>query len=753
METYSTSSSSLGGPSQFYPQTNNYENHQRVSSFEKLNTKALAPFEKSKNPSLSKTASLSNPLMVQPSIVKFETIDIGIRYVQNISVRNLTKGAQRIRFIAPKSPYFSLNYIPSGAIAPGLDVIAEVECQLPESSEQYIFTDNVTVVMGQHTIDIPIVANKPAPDVVYNPFVDMGLLLEKQPSSTTVTFENRGQVPAVIQFKTTRESKFQLDPLKSSIEPKSTLTLNIRCDTRELGSYRELIPLTVTGLAEEMTLDISAQVLNQKLNLMSGDKKGILDHLDFGTLYYGQSKEIRAVLVNTGPILANYTIGFQDDAESDGQLSSTTGGGGVEMKSVSITPLDGMIHPFSEVPVVIKYQPQLMAPKKGFIKQHLLENAEVNHTSYRVNIDVLDLADQSSHLIIHGGAVLPTYKLSSSILRFGSVPLNDHRDILLSLQSASPIPMKFQFSKGAQYKFSPPNGILQPGQTLSILATIFPVQLGEIKKVCMLSIEDGIREAEIRIIGDCVPSNLKKRVLGGTNLLPEDFQHVPKFVDPVEVTKQRFSQTADGAGIGAEKGSKFQRIQPWNSQEFLSTTSWDEVYESTATAGPGGAPGGGGAPVSGNNDPVTYSLQELQRRSNHKETYTQFLRQSHAKRIASKHHKIKLKAKMLRRNDPEDPLGVDMGMEKGLGDGPVLKIPVANEPLWLANSGEKGDKKKFQIDENRLITKKGKDAPTTQAEQRDCALELSPEQLRHVTPSHKVRPLPSYFPSLSSPLR
>lgn len=741
METYSTSSSSLGGPSQFYPPAGHHsETPQKVSSFDKLNTKALLPFEKSKNTSLSQTSTLSNPFLVQPSLVKFETIEIGIRYVQNISVRNLTKAAQRIRFIAPKSPYFSLNYIPSGAIAPGLDVIAEVECQLPES-EQYIFTDHVTVVMGQHTFDIPLIANKPAADVVFNPFVDMGLLLEKQPSSTTVTFENRGQVPAVIQFKTTRECKFQLDPLKATIQPQSTLNLNIRCDTRELGSYRELVPLTVTGLAEEMTLDISAQVLNQKLNLMSLDKKGILDNLDFGTLYYGQSKEIRAVLVNTGPILANFTIGFQDDAESDAQLSSSAGGGGfgtaggsggVEMKSISITPLDGMIKPFSEIPVVIKYQPQLMTPNKGFVKQHLLENAEVNQMSYRVNIDVLDLADQSSQLMIHGGAVLPIYKLSSSILRFGSVPLNDHRDILLSLHSASPIPMKFQFSKGAQYKFSPPNGILQPGQTLSILATIFPVQLGEIKKVCTLSIEDGIRETEIRIIGDCVPSNLKKRVLGGTNLLPEDFQHIPKFVDPVEVTKQRFSQTVDGAGV--EKGSKFNRIQPWNSQEFLSTTSWDEVYDSTATEG-------GGAPVSGNNDPVTYSLQELQRRSNHKETYTQFLRQSHAKRISSKHHKIKLKAKMLRRNDPDDPLGVDMGMERGLGDGPVLKIPVANEPLWLANSGEKGDKKKFQIDENRLITKKGKDAPSNQAEQRDCAMELSPEQLKHVISSHKVRPL------------
>jgi hypothetical protein len=63
---------------------------------------------------------------------------------------------------------------------------------------------------------------------------------------------------------------------------------------------------------------------------------------------------------------------------------------------------------------------------------------------------------------------------------------------------------------------------------------------------------------------------------------------------------------------------------------------------------------------------------------------------------------------------------------------------VAEEPLWLANRSEKGDKKKFQFDENRLILKKARDAPSTQAEQRNRATELTAEQLRGITASHKV---------------
>ena len=47
------------------------------------------------------------------------------------SVRNNSLTSQRIRISAPNTKYFALNYVPSGVVAPGLDVRAEIECQLP----------------------------------------------------------------------------------------------------------------------------------------------------------------------------------------------------------------------------------------------------------------------------------------------------------------------------------------------------------------------------------------------------------------------------------------------------------------------------------------------------------------------------------------------------------------------------------------------------------------------------------------------
>jgi hypothetical protein len=57
-----------------------------------------------------------------------------------------------------------------------------------------------------------------------------------------------------------------------------------------------------------------------------------------------------------------------------------------------------------------------------------------------------------------------------------------------------------------------------------------------------------------------------------------------------------------------------------------------------------------------------------------------------------------------------------------------------------------GGRKKLPIDENRLITKKYKPHPTTQAEVRDCTKPLEPQELLNIVPSTKVRqahhPLP-----------
>ena len=59
----------------------------------------------------------------------------GLLFVLTFSVQNTCGETRRLHVIPPRTPVFSLNYEPIGGLAPGLDVRAEVEFQLPDDDE------------------------------------------------------------------------------------------------------------------------------------------------------------------------------------------------------------------------------------------------------------------------------------------------------------------------------------------------------------------------------------------------------------------------------------------------------------------------------------------------------------------------------------------------------------------------------------------------------------------------------------------
>ena len=86
--------------------------------------------------------------------------------------------------------------------------------------------------------------------------------------------------------------------------------------------------------------------------------------------------------------------------------------------------------------------------------------------------------------------------------------------------------------------------------------------------------------------------------------------------------------------------------------------------------------------------------------------------------------------------DPNDPTSYDFTIEHDL-DEPYLKVPKGGEKLWLADSAD-NKRARPVLDENRLILKKFGKVPSTQAEMRDCTMELDPMHISQITASHKV---------------
>jgi hypothetical protein len=660
----------------------------------------------------------------------------------NISLRNNENTAQRIRLSAPKTSNFAVNYIPSGVVAPGLDVRVEVQCCIPEKSSDFDFSDSITATMGMHKIEIPLFARKIGPDFVFSPVLELGAVPEGQNVSGTVEVENKGLAAGTVSLEFHPESKLQVTPWNLSLapagQPGSRGVFNVKYAAGEVGPFREIVLVTGTGIGEPMLLDVSAEVVVQKITLLSAKKKVLLEEIDFGTLIFGQHKTVDALLVNTSPLPISFAIstsgegGPQTAGKSRGRTAGTRGSaGGMDADSVSddistmkidcsidVSPKEGSIDAYAQVPIKFTYRPVLPRPQKGFLGQILQELAEsASTTSVKFKIESTDI-EQSIDVATQGSAVLPNVQVSPTLLHFGMCPVFDRRDMLMTIKNSTPLALPFEFTRTPHFKLNPMAGVVQPEQTVTIVASFTPGQLGNFKVVSHCNIGKGLKNVEIRFIGGAEPSEEKhKTLVGGLDAGPSDFKTELKFVD--------------AEAVRVSKGP-FKRLQPWETINFQQTNSTSlNIYDqsgSKITLGEGSTL-------------QVADIQELQRKAQNRSTFNSFLKESHNKRLLAKRNSL-LKSQRARGiNIRSDPDGVDLGMEPGL-DEPELKITEGFEPLWLAKRSGTADGRNSaavnHVDENRLISKKFKEFPTTQAEIKDCSSELSLDHQKLVGASHKV---------------
>lgn len=729
-------------------------------------------------------------LQVDPKEIRFESVEAGVLYIMTFSIRNNTKVAQRIRIQPPHSGYFALNYIPSGAVAPGLDIRAEIECQLPIDNADIVFTDKIVATMGSYRVEIPIYASRPYANIKFKRAIDCGNIVLHQPLSVDMNFENIGAIPGSIKLSTAPDSYIKsLTPSRFELDVKGTVKcvqmVKVNVDAREPGSWRELVRVSIAGTIDDALIEISANFVEPKLTLLAQDAQGILESANFGTLFYGEAKTIKGFLINAGPLPLNFATVYEDDEEGEsGEIPQTDEITAHYAKSLTIVPSDGLVKPFSQVEVEFHFKPQLFVPTKGFLKQQVEENKSSRVVTRKVSIDCTDV-EQRISVNMQGTASAPLVTVSPSVLRFGDCPVNDRRDILISVVNKTKYPTSFEFPIIANFKFEPTRGHLHSLETVSVVASFLPPQLGRFKNAIKVSLANGLSFFEVHAIGSSADPGDRKKLLGGTNLLPDDFEKQRKFVNPEEEATARFeqqkaleyktiqAQTTLRTSLKAKIGNTSYLALPQLNQApspgtnaALSTTAPGALettaLDATAATTPEGDSQAVGESALGlENMSIASSLERdymygmtdksivkpleqnhpmLVRRA-HNRAYNDFLQQSHALRKEAQSKQRFQKSLKKGAIDFTDPFGVNMGIERGLEE-PQLKVPIAGEPLWLANGaaagGEGQGPLRLPVDENRLIVKKYNSTPATQAELRDCSAELTQDQMKLVVGSHKV---------------
>ena len=486
-------------------------------------------------------------LKIEPEVIKFDDVVPGQLYVVSFALRNTTAIAQRIRIKPPKNSFFALNYTPTPATAPGLEVRAELECKIPDNPNEVIYAETITASLGDEVVDIRIIATKKSANIAFEHFLDLGRSADPDRElSRIVVFTNNGSAPGHVDLKVSDDSRFRLKPTKFDLAPygmklesgkSHRVKVKVTYEGKDFGTRKEAIPVVVKGGLQSFNyLELSAELVKPKLTLLGDHNAGILENLDFGKLFCGETKTVRAFLVNSGQVSISYCIVYADEEDKGGAVTApqTDDDGTNQYKCFTVGPIEGVIKPLSQVPITLSFSPVLVTPKQGFEKQYLQDIRDPRALMRRVFIDCPEL-DQRTNLTMQGSSITPVITIAPSVVRFGHCPVNDRRDIMVTLTNRCSEVTSFAFPPTAHFKMIPTKGVLQPLQTMTAVVSFTPGQMGKFKNIIRVSVADGKAFVDMKVVGESdIPpeGGTRKVMIGGIDKLGTDFEPKLKFVDP-----------------------------------------------------------------------------------------------------------------------------------------------------------------------------------------------------------------------------
>ncbi len=711
----------------------------------------------------------SSVMRVFPPVVEFHGVEVGTLYVITITIQNTSNSVRRVRFQPPKSKAFTLRNEPKGGLAPGLDVTADIEF-FAESEQD--FHDKLTVVSGKYNVEIPLHAFAPAPRIEFDGFVDFGVCVLENATSKIVEFKNVGMAIGEFEIEYDEDLPIKIEPRRGTLHPlnpplkidlagkvsddeddnsldseassaferkrsknmegkpkleleenfpkKTSARIRIEYTGKELGAFRALAKVAMVGQPDRV-LDINAQLVQQSLELVLPEGGGQVSSLNFGTLYFSHARTINTLLVNNGPFPASFTVHLNEEVHvSDDEVDYDNTNYMMEKEEQATppytsSPSDGIIQPYSQLPVILQFLPFRKKQKTGWAQTIPDPNDMMQAFNVEGNVECVD-THQSIAVHLSGKAVVANVRIDASVFDFGECPVHDRRDILTTITNdGSDLVANWIVERVAQFSFKPARGSLQPGQSQNILVSYKPTQLGRFHKDLTVTIENGAKLLPLRLIGTSETiGEDKQKIVGGPDAIPSDFKPNYKFV------------RRDDPSLNSSPRKTFRRGKPW--EESLEGTEMASLMNPMPEINVADAR-------------YTFSVPDLIRRQAHRGQYKQYL---HDMRIHRKRQQINAERQKHGLSVLGDPNGVDMGMNPRAGlRSPQPSMPAESDPLWLErpmdeDGGAPRRRVKVPPNENVLVKRKFKPSPTTPAEVRDIDADLTPENLKDIVAGPKT---------------
>ncbi|XP_021536941.1 cilia- and flagella-associated protein 47 [Neomonachus schauinslandi] len=463
-------------------------------------------------------------LRVTPSEVKFLDTLAGRVYRLPVTVHNLGRCNQKIRFQEPLKPQFKLILTNlDKALASGLQMTAMVEYH-PDKDEDTF--DQLLISIGDKTIEIPLVGLIPSCQLEIESEVNFGTLVsDSKVYCKEINIINHGRAPGTFKAEYQGQLPIVIFPSNGIVEPKSSVTVKVDFCADQPRIVNEVAKVSLQGHPDTL-LSVKAHVVEQIIELlnMSNDKK--LECIHFGSVFFGTSKIEHARLYNNSPEPINWVAIMQNDSvgeelgtnirqRTDIALNNLTYLSKIKNMDVttfiSCVPNEGRLLPYQKIVITFCFSPKLMTDGKknndpshrqdyalflrfdsvgskgGFLRDDNSKTIKSDH------FQKVELA-----LTGTGFPVLLQFD-PGKVLNFAPCFMGEHSELLCIMQNRSnSLPVMYRFQKTAHFKIDPERGKIDEGCIQNVTCSFIPHQVGVFKVKQLIEIIGSVADENLQ---------------------------------------------------------------------------------------------------------------------------------------------------------------------------------------------------------------------------------------------------------------
>ncbi|XP_036923682.1 cilia- and flagella-associated protein 47 [Sturnira hondurensis] len=446
-------------------------------------------------------------LRVIPLELKFRDTLAGKVYRQPITIHNLGRSNQKIRFLEPTNQQFRVIFPGmEKELASGLQITAMVEYH-PNTDENTF--EQLYIIVGSKAMEIPLTGLIPCCDLEIEPEVNFGTLVaNSKVHCKDVKITNRGKVRGTFSVEYWGPLPIVISPIHGVVEPKSSKTVKVDFCADQPRVVNEVAKVRLQGHPFTL-LNIKVHVVEQIIELLNINDNTKVECIRFGCIYFGTSKIEHALLYNNSPESVNWVAVIQNDSVGEELGINTQQRTDVaihnlayfrQVKNIDVTtfiscfPNEGTLLPYQKIKITFCFSPKItgdhrmdddpahrqdyvvflrfdtVGSKDGFLRD---DNSKTIKSD---QFEKLELALTGS-----GVPVVLQFDLGSS-LNFPPCSMGERSEVTFIMENRSKfLPVLYHFKKIANFRIDPQRGKLGETCVQKVTCSFIPHQYGVFK--------------------------------------------------------------------------------------------------------------------------------------------------------------------------------------------------------------------------------------------------------------------------------